>query len=67
MTSPFYTKDHEAFRTLLGAFVAKEISPFVKQWDDAREFPRELYEQVGELGVFGIGFDEEYGGLGKED
>jgi acyl-CoA dehydrogenase len=67
MTTPFYSEDHEAFRALVREFVEKELSPHVKAWDDAREFPRGLYEQAGALGVFGIGFDEAYGGLGKED
>ena len=67
MTTPFYTEDHEAFRALVREFVEKELSPHVKAWDDAREFPRAVYEQAGALGVFGIGFDEVYGGLGKED
>ena len=63
MASPFYTQDHEAFRATVRRFVAKEIAPFATQWDEADEFPRSLYARAGELGLLGLGFPEEYGGV----
>ena len=60
--SPFLTADHEAFRDMMRRFVAKEIEPFATQWDEAGEFPRELYVKAGKLGILGMGFPEEYGG-----
>jgi acyl-CoA dehydrogenase len=48
-------------------FVAAEITPYVNEWDEAESFPRELYRTAGAIGLFGIGFDEEYGGLGRAD
>jgi acyl-CoA dehydrogenase len=65
--SPFYTEEHELFRRVVREFVAAEITPHVNEWDEAGEFPRELYRQAGELGMFGVGFDAEYGGLGDHD
>ena len=41
--SPFYMAEHEAFRQTVRRFVDREIMPFVDQWDEAEEFPRELY------------------------
>ncbi len=32
-------------------------------WDEAGEFPRELYEKAAEIGLLGLGFPEEYGGV----
>ena len=34
-------------------FVTKEIAPHVDEWEEAREFPRELYNRCGELGFLG--------------
>ena len=62
-----YTDDHELFRKVIAEFVAKEITPFVNEWDEAGTFPRELYANAGALGLFGIGFDTEYGGMGEHD
>ena len=60
--SPFLTEEHEAFRDMMRRFVAAEIEPFAAQWDEAGEFPRELYLKAGKLGILGMGFPEEYGG-----
>lgn len=60
--SPFYGPDHDAFRETLRRFVAKEIEPFATEWDEAGEFPRELYEKAAAIGLLGLGFPEEYGG-----
>jgi acyl-CoA dehydrogenase len=63
---PIYTEEHDLFRTTIREWVANEVTPFANEWDEAGEFPRELYEKAGEMGVFGIGFSEEYGGLGDD-
>ncbi len=67
MAHPFYTEEHEAFRSVLQSFVANEITPFVNDWDEAETFPRELYQKIARLGALGIGFDEKWGGLGTHD
>ena len=64
---PIYTEEHELFRRTIRDFVAAEITPHVNEWDEAEEFPRELYQKVGGLGLFGVGFEEQYGGLGAHD
>ncbi|MCP4646372.1 MAG: acyl-CoA dehydrogenase, partial [bacterium] len=43
-------------------FVKKELTPYVDEWEEAGEFPIELYKKVGELGFNTIGYPEEYGG-----
>jgi acyl-CoA dehydrogenase len=57
-----FTPDHEQFRAALREFVAREITPFVNEWDEAETFPRALYRKLAELGALGIGYDEAYGG-----
>ncbi len=61
--SPFYTADHEAFRDVVRRFVATEVEPFAHEWDEAGGFPRELYLKAAEIGLLGLGFPEEYGGV----
>ncbi len=60
--SPYYTADHEAFRDQLRRFVAKEIAPHAEAWDEAGEFPRELYRKAADIGLLGLNFPEEHGG-----
>ncbi|KIZ39468.1 MULTISPECIES: acyl-CoA dehydrogenase family protein [Rhodopseudomonas] len=60
--SPFYTAEHDAFRDMVRRFVDREIAPFAHQWDEAGEFPRELYQKAAAIGLLGLGFPEEYGG-----
>ncbi|HSF85387.1 MAG TPA: acyl-CoA dehydrogenase family protein [Acidimicrobiia bacterium] len=64
---PIYTEEHELFRRTVAEFVAAEMTPFANEWDEAGEFPRDLYRKAGEIGLFGIGYEAEYGGLGHHD
>ena len=61
--SPFYSDEHEAFRHTVRRFVEREIMPHVDQWDEAEEFPRELYVKAAAAGLLQLGFPEEYGGV----
>ena len=61
--SPFYTSDHVAFRDVVRRFVEKEIEPYANEWDEAGTFPRELYQKAAAIGLLGLGFPEEYGGV----
>jgi acyl-CoA dehydrogenase len=64
--SPFYTPDHEAFRDVMRRFVTREIEPYASEWDEAGEFPRALYAKAAEIGLLGLGFPEEYGGVAAD-
>ena len=58
----FYNESHNAWREELKKFVAKEIAPFVEEWEEAGKFPRELYKKAGDFGLLGMGYPEQYGG-----
>ncbi len=60
--SPFYKPEHDAFRQSLRRFVSREIEPYANDWDEAGEFPRELYRKAAAVGYMGLGFPERYGG-----
>jgi acyl-CoA dehydrogenase len=59
---PGWTAEHEPLRASLRGFVEREISPHIEAWEQAGEFPRELYAKAGEHGLLGLGFPEAYGG-----
>ena len=40
-----------------------EINPNVDVWEEKGRVPRDVYKKLGDMGFFGIGFDEKYGGL----
>jgi acyl-CoA dehydrogenase len=65
-TIPPFTEEHEALRESLRTFVEREIRPHAPAWEDAEEFPLELFTRMGELGFLGIGYPEEYGGQGGD-
>ena len=45
-------------------WVAKEVKPIARKFDQADEYPHELVEQMKELGLFGATISPDYGGLG---
>ena len=59
---PALTDEHEALRDTMRRFIEREIAPHATAWDEAEEFPRELYKKAAAAGLLGIGFPEEYGG-----
>jgi alkylation response protein AidB-like acyl-CoA dehydrogenase len=63
-TLPPFGEEHEELRETVRRFVSTEIAPNVDEWEDAREFPRELYGRCAELGFLGLKFPEELGGQG---
>lgn len=58
----YFSPEHEQFRATLREFVAREITPFVNEWDEACTFPRHLYKRAAEIGATGLGYPEAYGG-----
>jgi acyl-CoA dehydrogenase len=63
---PPFTDEHEQLRDSIGRWVREEIVPNVDGWEEAREFPRELYSRAGELGFLGLKYPEELGGQGGD-
>ena len=65
MRRTLFNEDHEAFRQTIREFIAAEVAPVYHEWEEAGHPPREFYNKLGELGVFGIQVPEEYGGAGE--
>jgi len=58
----YFGRAHEMVRRSIREFVKKEIVPYVDEWEELGEFPRELYKKAGDVGLLGIGYPEELGG-----
>ncbi len=54
----------DAIRETTARFAADKIAPLAAQIDESNTFPRELWPQMGELGLHGVTVEEEFGGLG---
>jgi short-chain 2-methylacyl-CoA dehydrogenase len=61
-----FSPEQEAFRSTVRAFAEKEIAPRAEEMDRTEEFPVDLVLKMGELGLFGLPFPEEYGGVGAD-
>jgi citronellyl-CoA dehydrogenase len=56
--------EHQELRRSLDRFIAKEINPYVQEWEDAEQFPsHELFKKAGNAGFLGISKPVEYGGM----
>ncbi len=65
VTNPFsLSAEHEDFRAVVADFAARDLAPHVERWNAAHEAPLEAIKLMGDLGLFGLGGPEEYGGAG---
>jgi acyl-CoA dehydrogenase len=62
----FEGEEHAALRAQIRRFASTEIAPHSAAWEEAEEFPRELYRLAAEAGLFGIGYPEDAGGTGGD-
>jgi butyryl-CoA dehydrogenase len=60
------SEEQEAFRKVVRDFAESEIAPHAEEWDRDHTFPVETVQAMGELGLFGLPFPEEYGGSGAD-
>src|SRR5947209_13235208 len=55
-----------AIRDTCRAFAEQEIKPRAEEMDRTGQFPYDLIRKMGELGLLGLPFPEEYGGAGAD-
>src|SRR5437899_208527 len=58
--------EQEAFRKVVRDFAESEVAPHAETWDREHIFPVDTVKAMGELGLFGLPFPEEYGGSGAD-
>ncbi len=58
----YFNEEHQLFRRSLKDFLAKEVTPYVDQWEKDGQIPRSIYQKFGEMGYLGLAIEETYGG-----
>ena len=60
------TEEQQLLKETVQRFARQEIQPHSTRWDEEQSCPRELFTQLGELGMMGVLVDEQLGGAGLD-
>ncbi|WP_106850437.1 acyl-CoA dehydrogenase family protein [Blastococcus sp. Marseille-P5729] len=60
------TPEQEELRSTVRRFTREVVRPVSQHHDETKTFPYDVVKQMGELGLFGLPFPEEYGGMGGD-
>src|SRR3954462_9965349 len=60
------SEDHEALRKTVEEFAREVVAPTAAHYDRNEQFPYDVVRQMGEMGLFGLPFPEDYGGMGGD-
>ncbi|MGE7183606.1 acyl-CoA dehydrogenase [Peribacillus sp. NPDC006672] len=60
------TEEHEMIRKMVRNFAQNEVAPTAAERDEEERFDREIFDKMAELGLTGIPWPEEYGGIGSD-
>src|SRR5579864_9718524 len=60
------TDEHEQLRKTVEEFAREVVAPAAPGHDAAKTFPYDVVRQMGDMGLFGLPFPEEYGGMGGD-
>jgi short-chain 2-methylacyl-CoA dehydrogenase len=60
------TQEQRLLRDTVREFARQEVAPAAEELDRTKAFPYEIVRKMGELGLMGIPFPEEYGGGGAD-
>ncbi|HET8659406.1 MAG TPA: acyl-CoA dehydrogenase family protein [Micromonosporaceae bacterium] len=58
--------EHEALRQTVAEFAREVVAPVIGDYYERHAFPYEIVRQMGKMGLFGLPFGEEYGGMGGD-
>jgi acyl-CoA dehydrogenase len=64
--SLIFAVEHEELRRTVRRFVADRVSPVAEAWEEQGFVPRGVLKAMGDLGLLGMRFPEEYGGAGLD-
>lgn len=59
-----FSPEHQALRRLVREFAETEVAPLAAEIDRQHRVPRETLRKLGEIGLLGVCFPQEYGGMG---
>ncbi|MEI5909054.1 acyl-CoA dehydrogenase [Bacillus spongiae] len=60
------SEEHEMIRKMVRDFAVNEVAPSASERDEEERFDREIFDKMAELGLTGIPWPEEYGGIGSD-
>jgi len=60
------SEEHEMIRKMVRDFARNEVAPTAAERDEEERFDREIFDKMAELGLTGIPWPEEYGGIGSD-
>jgi short/branched chain acyl-CoA dehydrogenase len=60
------TDEQAQLKKTVAAFAREVVAPVAAHHDETRTFPYDVVRQMGEMGLFGLPFPEEYGGMGGD-
>src|SRR2546430_14305316 len=60
------TEEQQEFRKAVREFAEEGIAPRAEEMDRLQELPLDIVKQMGEMGLFGLPFPEEFGGQGSD-
>ncbi|MEV4712161.1 acyl-CoA dehydrogenase family protein [Micromonospora sp. NPDC049374] len=60
------TEEHEALRDSVRDFAREVVAPVIAEHYEQHTFPYEIIRQMGKMGLFGLPFAEEHGGMGGD-
>lgn len=60
------TDEQEMLRKMVRDFAKKDVEPTAAERDEEERFDRDIFDKMGELGLTGIPWPEEYGGIGAD-
>jgi len=60
------SSEHEDLRKTVEQFAHDVVAPVIGDFYEREEFPYDIVRQMGEMGLFGLPFPEEYGGMGGD-
>jgi short/branched chain acyl-CoA dehydrogenase len=60
------TEEQEALRDSVREFAREQVAPVIAEHYEHKTFPYDLVRQMGKMGLFGLPFPEEYGGMGGD-
>jgi short/branched chain acyl-CoA dehydrogenase len=66
MSRPRLSEDFEEFRASVERFAHDVVAPVIGEYYEADTFPYEIVREMGRMGLFGLPFPEEYGGMGGD-
>src|SRR4029450_1939103 len=59
-------EEKEALRDSVREFAREQVAPIIAEHYEHKTFPYDLVRQMGKMGLFGLPFPEEHGGMGGD-